>query len=213
VYSLRVSRASAGPRHATLHCQSASGQLPGLLGCRRQLAQELRHLPFLGGLGVRRPSANARRTTIAGLLSGEVATDRRRGRARDALGGSVRERETRGLRGLVAMRRVPLASALAAAGPGCCGRAQVPRPPQLRRGRRYASAVASRQRRRRGDPMGRLPWRALLRRPGGLCTRESGTHPERVGAAYRALLRARAPPSGVGAASGPRRAPGRPAGR
>src|SRR6185437_13876655 len=31
---------------------------------------------FLDALGVRRQSANARRTTIAGLLRGEVATDR-----------------------------------------------------------------------------------------------------------------------------------------
>jgi DNA-binding CsgD family transcriptional regulator len=41
-----------------------------------ELGQELPLLPFLDALGVRRPSANARRQTIAGLLRGEVATDR-----------------------------------------------------------------------------------------------------------------------------------------
>jgi DNA-binding CsgD family transcriptional regulator len=45
-------------------------------GAGDELGQELPLLPFLDGLGVRRPSANARRTTIAGLLRGEVATDR-----------------------------------------------------------------------------------------------------------------------------------------
>ncbi|MCW2890780.1 MAG: LuxR family transcriptional regulator fused with ATPase domain, partial [Actinomycetia bacterium] len=45
-------------------------------GAGDELGQELPLLPFLDALGVRRPSANARRTTIAGLLRGEVATDR-----------------------------------------------------------------------------------------------------------------------------------------
>src|ERR1700728_4459517 len=45
-------------------------------GAGDELGQELPLLPFLDALGVRRPSANARRTTIAGLLRGEGATDR-----------------------------------------------------------------------------------------------------------------------------------------
>jgi DNA-binding CsgD family transcriptional regulator len=45
-------------------------------GAGDELGQEIPLSPFLDGLGVRRPSANARRTTIAGLLRGEVATDR-----------------------------------------------------------------------------------------------------------------------------------------
>jgi DNA-binding CsgD family transcriptional regulator/tetratricopeptide (TPR) repeat protein len=45
-------------------------------GAGDELGQELPLQPFLDGLGVRRPSANARRATIAGLLRGEVATDR-----------------------------------------------------------------------------------------------------------------------------------------
>jgi DNA-binding CsgD family transcriptional regulator len=45
-------------------------------GAGDELGQELPLLPFLDALGVRRPSANARRATIAGLLRGEVATDR-----------------------------------------------------------------------------------------------------------------------------------------
>ena len=45
-------------------------------GAGDELGQELALLPFLDALGVRRPSANARRTMIAGLLHGEVATDR-----------------------------------------------------------------------------------------------------------------------------------------
>src|ERR1700761_3267953 len=45
-------------------------------GAGDELGQELPLLPFLDALGVRRPSANARRTAIAGLLRGEVATDR-----------------------------------------------------------------------------------------------------------------------------------------
>jgi DNA-binding CsgD family transcriptional regulator len=45
-------------------------------GSGDELGQELPLLPFLDALGVRRPSANVRRTAIAGLLRGEVATDR-----------------------------------------------------------------------------------------------------------------------------------------
>jgi DNA-binding CsgD family transcriptional regulator/tetratricopeptide (TPR) repeat protein len=45
-------------------------------GAGDELGQELPLQPFLDALGVRRPSANARRATIAGLLRGEVATDR-----------------------------------------------------------------------------------------------------------------------------------------
>src|ERR1700761_2733655 len=45
-------------------------------GAGDELGQELPLLPFLDALGVRRPSANVRRATIAGLLRGEVATDR-----------------------------------------------------------------------------------------------------------------------------------------
>jgi DNA-binding CsgD family transcriptional regulator len=45
-------------------------------GAGDELGQELPLLPLLEALGVRQPSANVRRTTIAGLLRGEVATDR-----------------------------------------------------------------------------------------------------------------------------------------
>src|SRR5580693_1953687 len=45
-------------------------------GAGDELGQELPLLPFLDALRVRGPSANARRATIAGLLRGEVATDR-----------------------------------------------------------------------------------------------------------------------------------------
>ena len=45
-------------------------------GAGDELGQELPLHPFLDALQVRAPSANARRTTIAGLLRGEVATDR-----------------------------------------------------------------------------------------------------------------------------------------
>src|SRR6185437_15121001 len=53
-----------------------SGSCQLFWGAGDELGQELPLLPFLDALGVRRPSANARRTTIAGLLRGEVATDR-----------------------------------------------------------------------------------------------------------------------------------------
>ena len=55
-------------------CRPGSCQV--FWGAGDELGQELPLLPFLDALGVRRPSANARRTTIAGLLRGEVATDR-----------------------------------------------------------------------------------------------------------------------------------------
>jgi DNA-binding CsgD family transcriptional regulator/tetratricopeptide (TPR) repeat protein len=45
-------------------------------GAGDELGQELPLLPFLDALEVRAASVNARRTTIAGLLRGEVATDR-----------------------------------------------------------------------------------------------------------------------------------------
>jgi predicted ATPase len=45
-------------------------------GTGDELGQEIPLSPFLDALGVRRPSANARRAAIAGLLRGEVATDR-----------------------------------------------------------------------------------------------------------------------------------------
>ena len=45
-------------------------------GAGDELGQELPLLPFLDALQVRAPSASTRRTTIAGLLRGEVATDR-----------------------------------------------------------------------------------------------------------------------------------------
>jgi DNA-binding CsgD family transcriptional regulator len=45
-------------------------------GAGDELGQELPLLPFLDGLRVREPSANARRTTIVQLLRGEVAADR-----------------------------------------------------------------------------------------------------------------------------------------
>jgi len=45
-------------------------------GAGDELGQELPLLPFLDALRVRGASANARRATIAGLLRGEVATDR-----------------------------------------------------------------------------------------------------------------------------------------
>ncbi len=53
-----------------------SGSRQLFWGAGDELGQELPLSPFLDALGVRRPSANARRTTIAGLLRGEVATDR-----------------------------------------------------------------------------------------------------------------------------------------
>ena len=45
-------------------------------GAGDELGQELPLLPFLDALQVRRPSANARRAAITGLLRGEMATDR-----------------------------------------------------------------------------------------------------------------------------------------
>jgi DNA-binding CsgD family transcriptional regulator len=56
--------------------ESGSGGFHVFWGAGDELGQELPLLPFLDALGVRRPSANARRQTIAGLLRGEVATDR-----------------------------------------------------------------------------------------------------------------------------------------
>ena len=61
--------------------RTALGRLPAgncqvFWGAGDELGQELPLSPFLDALGVRRPSASARRSTIAGLLRGEVATDR-----------------------------------------------------------------------------------------------------------------------------------------
>jgi DNA-binding CsgD family transcriptional regulator/tetratricopeptide (TPR) repeat protein len=53
-----------------------SGTCQVFWGAGDELGQELPLSPFLDALAVRRPSPNARRTTIAGLLRGEVATDR-----------------------------------------------------------------------------------------------------------------------------------------
>jgi DNA-binding CsgD family transcriptional regulator len=61
--------------------RTALGSLPPgscqvFWGAGDELGQELPLHPFLDAFGVRQSSANARRTTIAGLLRGEVATDR-----------------------------------------------------------------------------------------------------------------------------------------
>jgi DNA-binding CsgD family transcriptional regulator len=56
------------------HVPSVGSQV--FWGAGDELGQELPLLPFLDALRVRTPSASARRTTIAGLLRGEVATDR-----------------------------------------------------------------------------------------------------------------------------------------
>jgi DNA-binding CsgD family transcriptional regulator len=61
--------------------RTALANLPGgscqvFWGTGDELGQEIPLSPFLDALGVRRPSPNARRTRIAGLLRGEVATDR-----------------------------------------------------------------------------------------------------------------------------------------
>jgi DNA-binding CsgD family transcriptional regulator/tetratricopeptide (TPR) repeat protein len=60
----------------TALADSPPGSCQVFWGAGDELGQELPLLPFLDALGVRRPSANTRRTTIAGLLRGEVATDR-----------------------------------------------------------------------------------------------------------------------------------------
>ena len=54
----------------------SAGSCQVFWGTGDELGQEIPLSPFLDALAVRRPSANARRTTIAGLLRGEVATDR-----------------------------------------------------------------------------------------------------------------------------------------
>jgi DNA-binding NarL/FixJ family response regulator len=53
-----------------------SGSCQVFWGAGDELGQELPLSPFLDALAVRQPSANARRATIAGLLRGEVPTDR-----------------------------------------------------------------------------------------------------------------------------------------
>src|SRR5271170_6553621 len=54
----------------------SSGGRQVFWGAGDELGQELPLLPFLDALQVRAASVNARRSTIAGLLRGEVATDR-----------------------------------------------------------------------------------------------------------------------------------------
>jgi DNA-binding CsgD family transcriptional regulator len=61
-------------RTALAHLPSGSCQV--FWGTGDELGQEIPLSPFLDALAVRRRSANARRTTIAGLLRGEVPTDR-----------------------------------------------------------------------------------------------------------------------------------------
>ncbi len=67
---------------STAHGASAGAHHGSQWGCQvfwgagDELGQELPLHPFLDALQVRAASANARRTTIAGLLRGEVATDR-----------------------------------------------------------------------------------------------------------------------------------------
>src|ERR1700733_4861018 len=60
----------------TAIASSPPGSCQVFWGAGDELGQELPLLPFLDALGVRGASANARRTAIAGLLRGEVATDR-----------------------------------------------------------------------------------------------------------------------------------------
>ena len=67
---------------ATAYGASAGAHHGSQWGCQvywgagDELGQELPLLPFLVALRVRSPSANSRRTAIAGFLRGEVATDR-----------------------------------------------------------------------------------------------------------------------------------------
>jgi DNA-binding CsgD family transcriptional regulator len=64
------------PSHASAHYNGSSAGCQVYRGAGDELGQELPLHPFLDALQVRTPSANARRTAIAGLLRGEVATDR-----------------------------------------------------------------------------------------------------------------------------------------
>ncbi len=69
---VRTALATAAPPRRTVSKAAARSS-----GARATSSvRNCRCCPFLDALGVRRPSANARRTTIAGLLRGEVATDR-----------------------------------------------------------------------------------------------------------------------------------------
>ena len=75
-----VRTALAAAAHG-LHAHAGAPHVPPVRhqvfwGAGDELGQELPLLPFLDALRVRTPSASARRTTIAGLLRGEVATDR-----------------------------------------------------------------------------------------------------------------------------------------
>ena len=64
------------PSHTGAHYNGSSAACQVFWGAGDELGQELPLPPFLDALQVRTPSANARRTAIAGLLRGEVATDR-----------------------------------------------------------------------------------------------------------------------------------------
>jgi DNA-binding CsgD family transcriptional regulator len=64
------------PSHTGAHYNGSSAACQVFWGAGDELGQELPLHPFLDALQVRTPSANARRTAIAGLLRGEVATDR-----------------------------------------------------------------------------------------------------------------------------------------
>ena len=73
---VRAALSAAGCQsHAGAHYGSTSS-CQVFRGAGDELGQELPLLPFLDALEVRAASVNARRTAIAGLLRGEVATDR-----------------------------------------------------------------------------------------------------------------------------------------
>ena len=75
---VRAALSAAAPGfqpHAAAHHGPAAG-CQVFWGAGDELGQELPLHPFLDALQVRAPSTNARRNTIAGLLRGEVATDR-----------------------------------------------------------------------------------------------------------------------------------------
>ncbi|MGD0702349.1 MAG: AAA family ATPase [Trebonia sp.] len=69
-----LASAARGPSAAAHHGSQWGCQV--FWGAGDELGQELPLHPFLDALQVRAASVNARRTTIAGLLRGEVATDR-----------------------------------------------------------------------------------------------------------------------------------------
>src|ERR1700733_6485352 len=73
---VRAALASSAHRPTTGAHHGAQGGCQVFWGAGDELGQELPLHPFLDALQVRAASVNARRTTIAGLLRGEVATDR-----------------------------------------------------------------------------------------------------------------------------------------